>query len=83
MSRALQVAEASSFGVSGGPVARATHVGPYDGLSGTYDALHEWIHALPGYHDGAGLWESYVDDIRSAGDISTLRTEIIWPLVRA
>lgn len=66
----------------GGPVAKATHVGSYDGLSSTYDALHEWIHAQPGYDDGAGPWESYVDDIRSASDISTLRTEIIWPLDR-
>ena len=57
-------------------------VGSYDGLSSTYDALHEWIHAQPGYDDGAGPWESYVDDIRSASDISTLRTEIIWPLDR-
>jgi effector-binding domain-containing protein len=66
----------------GGPVAKATHVGSYDGLSGTYDALHEWIHAQPGYDDGAGPWESYVDDIRSASDISALRTEVIWPLER-
>jgi effector-binding domain-containing protein len=67
----------------GGPVARATHVGSYDGLSGTYDALHEWIHAQPGYDDGAGPWESYVDDIREATDLSTLRTEVIWPLERS
>lgn len=67
----------------GGPVARATHVGSYDGLSGTYDALHEWIHAQPGYDDGAGPWESYVDDIRSAPDVSQLRTEVIWPLQRS
>ena len=66
----------------GGPVARTTHVGSYDGLSGTYDALHDWIHAQPGYDDGAGPWESYVDDPSSVGDPATLRTEIAWPLTR-
>jgi effector-binding domain-containing protein len=66
----------------GGPVAKATHIGSYDGLSSTYDELHEWIHAQPGYDDGAGPWESYLDDIRSVSDTSTLRTEISWPLDR-
>jgi effector-binding domain-containing protein len=66
----------------GGPVARAIHQGPYDGLSATYDALHEWIHAQPGYDDGPGPWESYVDDPSSAEDASQIRTEIVWPLVR-
>ena len=66
----------------GGPVARATHLGPYDSLSGTYEALHDWIHGQPGYDDGSGPWESYVDDIRDTTDISQLRTEVIWPLER-
>jgi effector-binding domain-containing protein len=67
----------------GGPVARTIHQGSYDGLSATYDALHDWIHAQPGYDDGAGPWESYVDDPGSATDPSQIRTEVIWPLVRA
>ena len=66
----------------GGPVARAVHIGSYDGLSATYDALHDWIHAQPGYDDGAGAWESYVDDPGSAPDMATLRTEVFWPLVK-
>ncbi len=63
-------------------MARTTHLGSYDGLSGTYDALHEWIHAQPGYDDGVGAWESYVDDMRSVSDPATLRTQIVWPLTR-
>jgi effector-binding domain-containing protein len=51
-------------------------------LSAAYDALHEWIHAQPGYDDGAGQWESYVDDPSSATDPAQIRTEVIWPLVR-
>jgi effector-binding domain-containing protein len=66
----------------GGPVARTVHLGSYDGLSGTYDALHEWIHGQPGYDDGPGAWESYVDDPGSASDMAALRTEVYWPLVK-
>ena len=58
------------------------HLGSYDGLSGTYEALHEWIHGQPGCDDGAAPWESYVDDARSVDDPATLRTEIVWPLTR-
>jgi effector-binding domain-containing protein len=73
--------EAGRSELPGGPVARAIHVGPYDGLGSTYDELHEWIHAQPGYDDGPGAWESYVDDPGST-DAAELRTEISWPLVR-
>jgi effector-binding domain-containing protein len=66
----------------GGPVAKVVHRGPYDGLKGTYDALHEWIHAQPGYDDGPGPWESYVDSPSDASDMSQLRTEVVWPLTR-
>jgi effector-binding domain-containing protein len=67
----------------GGPVARTVHRGSYDGLSRTYDGLHEWIHAQPAYDDGEGPWESYVDDPGSTTDQAQLRTEVIWPLVRS
>lgn len=81
----LEAASSGEVGLSalpGGTVARAVHVGSYDGLSGTYDALHDWIHAQPGYDDGAGPWESYVDMPRDMADPSEARTEVIWPLVR-
>ena len=78
----VQEGEVGRSELPGGAVARATHVGPYDALSATYDALHEWIHGQEGYDDGAGPWESYVDDPSSATDPSALRTEIVWPLVR-
>ncbi|MDP9483103.1 MAG: GyrI-like domain-containing protein [Chloroflexota bacterium] len=81
---ALGTVEPGEVGVSelpGGPVARTIHLGPYDGLPAAYDALHEWIHAQPGYDDSVGAWESYVDDPGSTDDVATLRTEIVWPLV--
>lgn len=66
----------------GGPSAILVHRGSYDGLVGAYEALHDWIHAQPGYDDGPGPWESYVVDPASAPDEAELRTEIIWPLQR-
>jgi effector-binding domain-containing protein len=62
-----------------GPAAVATHLGPYNTLSQTYDRLHEWIHAQ-GREEGPGPWESYVDDPAVVKDHSLLRTEVVWPL---
>jgi effector-binding domain-containing protein len=66
----------------GGPVAIMVHRGAYDGLGAAYEALHDWIHAQPGYDDGAGPWESYVVDPAGVSDPADLCTEIIWPLQR-
>jgi effector-binding domain-containing protein len=62
-----------------GAAAVATHLGPYNTLSQTYDRLHEWIHAQ-GREEGPGPWESYVDDPAAVKDHSLLRTEVVWPL---
>jgi effector-binding domain-containing protein len=81
---ALGDCQEGEVGVSelpGGPVARTIHRGSYDTLPAAYDALHDWIHAQPGYDDGPGPWESYVDDPGTV-DAADLRTEIVWPLVR-
>ena len=80
--RALGEAEPGELGAGelpGGQAAIAIHRGSYDGLSQTYDQLHEWIHG-PGRDEGAAPWESYVDDPTEVQDVAELRTEVIWPL---
>jgi effector-binding domain-containing protein len=72
------VGELFASELPGGQVAMAIHRGPYDGLSKTYDALHDWIHDQ-GRDEGPGPWESYVDD---PGEVpmDEVKTEVIWPL---
>lgn len=63
----------------GGRVARIMHVGPYDALSQTYEALREWM-AEQDVNPGMGMWEVYLDDPSATTDPATLRTEVNWLL---
>jgi len=65
----------------GGFVARTVHRGPYDQLKPVYDALHDWIHAQPGFDDGPGPWEEYLDAPEPGSDMSKVRTAVVWPLI--
>jgi effector-binding domain-containing protein len=62
----------------GGQAAITVHRGSYDGLSGVYDGLHDWIHEQ-GRDEGPGPWESYVDDPGEV-PVDEVKTEVIWPL---
>ena len=74
-----ELGEVGASELPGGTAAIATHLGPYNTLSRTYDRLHEWIHEQ-GRGEGPGPWESYVDDPAVVRDHSLLRTDVVWPL---
>lgn len=63
----------------GGEVATGTHVGSYDHLRQSYDALARWI-GEQGRVPSSGMWEVYVTEPGPDVDPSTLRTDIYWPL---
>lgn len=62
-----------------GPCAVAWHVGPYETLGETYDALMTWI-AGEGRAVAGPMWEVYWTDPGAEPDPSRWRTEIIVPV---
>lgn len=62
----------------GGEVAVATHVGPYELLSQTYDLMQRWITEHDRISSGP-MWEVYLDDPDTV-PVAELRTEIVIPL---
>jgi effector-binding domain-containing protein len=79
---------ATSFPASGrvtistlpaGEVATAIHVGPYDELKTTYEALMGWVEEQ-GRKPGGQMWEVYLTDPGTEPDTSKWRTEVFVPL---
>jgi len=62
----------------GGEVAVATHVGPYELLSQTYDLMQRWVAAHERISSGP-MWEVYLDDPNTT-PMAELRTEVVIPL---
>ena len=75
----LDPGEVGSGELPGGRVATTMHRGPYDRLTETYERLHQWIHDQ-GHTEGAGPWESYLDDPGDMSDMSGVRTQVVWPI---
>jgi effector-binding domain-containing protein len=62
----------------GGRTAVGTHVGPYEGLTDTYQQMAGWISAQ-GLIPGPAVWEVYLSDPGQEPDPATWRTEVYWP----
>lgn len=64
--------------IPGGEYATVTHVGGYDGLGASWEALGKWV-AEQGRTPGQTVFEVYTDDPTDA-DPATLRTDLFWSL---
>jgi effector-binding domain-containing protein len=64
--------------IGGGEVAFTVHVGPYQRLADTWDALTAWV-TEQGRTPTALGWEVYLDDPGEVGE-DALRTEVYMPL---
>lgn len=62
-----------------GPVAMATHSGPYEQLVETYVAIEKWI-ADNGLVTNGPAWESYVTDPGQEPDPKNWKTEVFFPI---
>lgn len=64
----------------GGKVATAMHVGPYEKLAETYQALQSWIEEN-GYQARDDMWETYLTDPDEVPDKSRWMTQVFWPVL--
>ncbi len=62
----------------GGEMAVACHVGPYERLAETYEAMQRWLTEV-GRTAGGAMWEVYIDDPDTT-PMAELRTEVVIPL---
>jgi effector-binding domain-containing protein len=53
------------------------HVGPYEAMTETYQALVGWSEA-EGLRLGEDMWEIYLSDPSTEPDPATWRTQVLW-----
>lgn len=63
----------------GGKAITAMHIGPYETLVETYEAIQTWIKEK-GYQVEEDMWETYLTDPCEVPDKSKWMTEIFWPM---
>lgn len=69
--------EAGTLG--GGPIAVATHMGPYETLDATHAAIERWCEANDRTPAGPP-WEEYLTDPADHPDPADWQTKVAWPL---
>jgi effector-binding domain-containing protein len=62
-----------------GEVATVIHVGPYERLSATYDALNGWV-AAQGRSPAGPMWEVYLTDPDTEPDKEKWLTKVFIPI---
>ncbi len=62
----------------GGEVATITHIGAYDAMRPTYQAINDWLGAHQATPTGAP-WEVYLSDPDDEPDPAMWRTDIVQP----
>ena len=65
--------------IGGGEAAFTTHVGPYDNIGATWEAMMEWLKDQGRAPAGPG-WESYLTDPSAEPDSAKWLTEVVVPL---
>jgi len=64
--------------IPGGGAAACLHVGPYDQVGATYDALQKWMEANG--HTPSGIaYEFYLNDPQTT-PATELQTQVVFPL---
>lgn len=71
--------EMIDYDLPGGKVAVVTHMGPYDTLAQTYEAMMGWIYEH-GLAPAGAMWEYYFTDPSREPDRSKWRTDIYCPV---
>jgi AraC family transcriptional regulator len=73
------VDEVTAGELGGGEAAVGMHIGPYDRLHETYEAMRAWI-AEQGRTPAKVMWEVYLSDPQTEPDAARWRTEVYWPV---
>ena len=63
----------------GGRIVTGTHIGPYDKIVETYNAMDSWMKAN-GLTPAPLMWETYLTDPQAEPDPSKWVTRLFWPL---
>jgi effector-binding domain-containing protein len=62
-----------------GPAVATVYVGPYDGMTRTYDEIAAWLQAEK-LTPRPDMWEEYLTDPDTNPDPATWQTRIVFPL---